>query len=124
MSRHFTAAEANQILPQVRALVGQVLQARQKIVDAHPELAPMLDRAIGNGGSKKAGDMVVEFKRIEDNVQALQSLGCILKDIATGLVDFPSIRNGREVLLCWKYNEPQVLYWHDLQSGFAGRQPI
>ena len=100
------------------------MQARQKIVDAHPELAPMLDRAIGNGGSKKAGDMVVEFKRIEDNVQALQSLGCILKDIATGLVDFPSIRNGREVLLCWKYNEPQVLYWHDLQSGFAGRQPI
>ena len=124
VTRHFTVAEANQLLPQVRALVTQIMQARQEIIDARPELLSVLESAIGNGGSKKAGEMVLEFKKVEDSVQALQNLGCTLKDIATGLVDFPSIRNGQEVLLCWKYDEPQVSHWHDLQSGFAGRQPL
>ena len=100
------------------------MQARQVILAAHPELQSVLEHSIGNGGSKKASDVVVEFKRIEDNVKALNTLGCVLKDIVSGLVDFPAIREGREILLCWRYDEPQVLYWHDLQSGFAGRQPI
>jgi hypothetical protein len=124
MTRHFTAEEANQVLPQVRTLINQILQARQKIIEARPDLMPVLERSIGNGGSKKAGEVIVDFKRLEDGVLALQAMGCVLKDLSTGLVDFPSIRDGREVLLCWQHDEPQVMYWHDLQSGFAGRQRL
>jgi len=124
MAKHFTAEEANRALPQVRALVDQILQARQAILDARPDLWPVLEQAVGNGGSKKAGEVLQDFKRLEDGVQGLQDIGCVLKDISTGLVDFPALREGREVLLCWKYDEPQVMYWHDLQSGFAGRQKL
>jgi hypothetical protein len=68
--------------------------------------------------------LLVEFERIESSVHALSEMGCILKDINSGLVDFPTIRNGREVLLCWRYDEPEVGFWHDAEAGFAGRQPL
>ncbi len=122
MTKHFTAEEANRVLPQVRALVDLIMQARQAIVEARPDLWPVLEHAVGNGGSKKAGEVLQEFKHLEDGVKGLQEIGCVLKDIASGLVDFPALRDGREIFLCWKYDEPQVMYWHDLQSGFAGRQ--
>ncbi len=124
MVKYFTSDEANQALPRVRALVSQILAARQKIVANYPQLEPVFNHAVGNGGSKTASDMIVEFKRIENNAKTLQELGVVLKDLSTGLVDFPSLRDGREVLLCWKYDEPQVAYWHDLESGFAGRQRL
>jgi hypothetical protein len=124
MVKHFTSDEANQALPRVRVLVSQILEARQKIVANYPQLEPVFNHAAGNGGSKTASDMIVEFQRIETNAKTLQELGVVLKDLSTGLVDFPSLRDGREVLLCWKYDEPQVAYWHDLESGFAGRQRL
>ncbi len=124
MARHFTPDTANQLLPQVRALVVQIMRARQAIIDARPELWPMLERGLGNGGSKKAGEMILEFRRVEDGLHALNDLGVVVKDISIGLVDFPALRAGREILLCWKFDEPQVAYWHELQSGYAGRQKI
>ena len=124
MVKHFTSVEANQALPRVRTLVSQILEARQRIVVNYPQLEPVFNQAVGNGGSKTASDMIVEFNRIENNTKTLQELGVVLKDLSTGLVDFTSLRDGREVLLCWKYDEPQVAYWHDLESGFAGRQRL
>jgi hypothetical protein len=123
-THYFTVAEANTLLPRVKAVVSDLLEARQRILDAQPDLWPVLEKAIGNGGSKKAGELLVEFERIESSVNALSEMGCILKDINSGLVDFPTIRNGREVLLCWRYDEPEVGFWHDAEAGFAGRQPL
>jgi hypothetical protein len=123
-THYFTVAEANTLLPRVKAVVSDLLDARQRILDAQPDLWPVLEKAIGNGGSKKAGELLVEFERIESSVHALSQMGCILKDINSGLVDFPTIRNGREVLLCWRYDEPEVGFWHDAEAGFAGRQPL
>lgn len=123
-THYFTVAEANALLPRVKAVISDLLDARQRILDAQPDLWPVLEKAIGNGGSKKAGELLVEFERIESGVHALSKMGCILKDINSGLVDFPTIRNGREVLLCWRYDEPEVGFWHDAEAGFAGRQPL
>jgi hypothetical protein len=120
----FTVAEANALLPQVIAVIREILDARQRILAAQPDLWPVLEKAIGNGGSKKAGELLSEFRRVENGVRELGQMGCILKDINSGLVDFPTIRNGREALLCWRYGEPEVGYWHDAESGFAGRQPV
>lgn len=124
MARHFSVDEANAILPRVRAIVASVLAARQRMIDAQPEVWPTLEKAVGNGGSKKAGALVEEFKKVEDGVKALQNLGILVKDVNTGLLDFPSLRGDREVFLCWRYDEPEVAFWHDLQAGFAGRQAI
>lgn len=124
MARHFSVDEANAILPRVRAIVASVLAARQRMIDAQPEVWPTLEKAVGNGGSKKAGELVEEFKKVEDGVKALQNLGILVKDVNTGLLDFPSLRGDREVFLCWRYDEPEVAFWHDLQAGFAGRQAI
>jgi hypothetical protein len=123
-THYFTVAEANALLPRVKAVVSDLLDARQRILDAQPDLWPVLEKAIGNGGSKKAGELLVEFERIESSVHALSEMGCILKDINSGLVDFPTIRNGREVLLCWRFDEAEVGFWHDAEAGFAGRQPL
>ncbi|HSD84516.1 MAG TPA: DUF2203 domain-containing protein [Anaerolineae bacterium] len=124
MTKHFTAEEANRALPQVRLLVAQIMQAREAIIQAQPELWPVLEKSIGNGGSKKAGELLTEFRRVELGMKGLQEMGCVLKDMSMGLVDFPALREGREVLLCWKYNEPEVMFWHDLQSGYQGRKSL
>jgi len=124
MTRHFSVDEANAVLPRVRALVESVLAARQRILDTQPEVWPVLEKATGNGGSQKAGALVEEFRRIERGLKAIHDLGVVVKDINTGLIDFPALRGDREVFLCWRYDEPAVAHWHDLQTGFAGRQAI
>lgn len=122
--RLFTVDEANALLPTLRPLLTDVLQARQNIVAAQPELWPVLEKAVNNGGSKKAGAVLADFEVIQRNVKAIQELGIEIKDINIGLVDFPAERDGREVYLCWRFDEPRVTHWHDLDSGFAGRQPL
>jgi hypothetical protein len=124
MAKYFTPDEANHALPRVRALVQQIMHARQNIIDARPELWPVLEKGLGNGGSKKAGEMIQECRRVEDGFRDLKDLGVVVKDISIGLVDFPALRAGREILLCWQYDEPEVAYWHELQGGYAGRQKI
>jgi len=124
MTKYFTPEAANQALPLVRTLVVEIMQAREAIIKAQPELWPVLEKSIGNGGSKKAGELLHEFRRVENGIKSLQQIGCELKDMSIGLVDFPTLRDGREALLCWKYDEPEVAFWHDLQSGYAGRKRL
>ena len=123
-TRHFTVDEANATLKILRPIVAGMLEARQAIVDARPEVWPVLEKAVGNGGSRKAGELIGEFERVQRAAQRIASLGIHLKDINTGLVDFPAFRDGREVYLCWRYDEPSVSHWHELEAGFAGRQPL
>ncbi len=122
--RLFTLTEANALLPQLRRTLQTLLDARQKIIDAQPELWPVLEKAMNNGGSKKAGEMLKYFEQVQRNAQAIQELGIEIKDINTGLVDFPAERDGRVVYLCWRYGEGDIEYWHELDAGFAGRQPL
>ena len=123
-ARYFTLEEANALLPTIRRRVAALLEAREKIVAAQPELWPVLEKSVGNGGSKKAGAMLAHFETIQRNVKAIEALGVLIKDLNTGLLDFLAERDGREVYLCWKYDEPRVAHWHDLDAGFAGRQPL
>lgn len=123
-SRYFTPDEANALLTTVRPLMRDILQARQQIVEAQPELWPVLEKAMGNGGSKKAGAMLTHFEVIQRNLRAIQELGIEVKDINLGLVDFLARRGERDVYLCWHYDEPSITHWHELDAGFAGRQPL
>lgn len=122
--RYFTVEEANAALTTLRPVVARMLAARQRIVEARPELWPVLEKAAGNGGSNKASAVLADFEQVQRSVKAIKQMGIELKDVNTGLVDFLAKRDGRDVYLCWRYDEPAVAHWHDLEAGFAGRQPL
>lgn len=122
--RYFTLDEANEALVEVRPLVEQMLDIRQDLLDLHPELESVLQKVLGNGGSKVASQAVEYFALLEELIGRIQQSGVELKDINSGLVDFPSLRDGREVYLCWRYGEDEISYWHEIDAGFAGRQPL
>ncbi len=122
--RLWTLAEANAVLPEVRQLVARMLQARQEVLGLQPQLWPAVEKAATNGGSKSLSEATRQIVTIQDVLQALDNWGIQVKDINTGLIDFPARYQGRTVLLCWQYDEPSVQFWHDVDTGFAGRQRI
>jgi hypothetical protein len=124
MARYFTVEQANDELVLLRPIVAEILEIRQTILERQPEIWPSLQKAAGNGGGKVASQVALEFARLDELVRQIQASGALLKDINMGLLDFPSLREGREVYLCWRYGEDSVQFWHDLDTGFAGRQQI
>ena len=123
-SKFFTVEEANALLPRIRVLMEHMFDLREQAMVLRPDVWPVLEKAVGNGGNRKAGELLVIFQQFEALFKQLKSLGCELKGLEQGLVDFPAIRDGRTVYLCWQYNEPEISFWHDVDAGFAGRQPL
>jgi len=124
MPRYFTLEEANRALEMIRPLVERMLELRQAILERQPELEPVLHKVAGNGGGAVASRVARDFERLQEVMHRIQELGAEIKDVNTGLLDFRSMRDGREVYLCWRYGEGEIAFWHDLDAGFAGRQPI
>lgn len=84
----------------------------------------MVERAAGNGGSQSASKLVREFERLDALVRQVQATGVLFKDLNLGLLDFPALKDGREVYLCWKFGEEDIAFWHEVEAGYAGRQPV
>ena len=122
--RFFTLDEANTALETIRPLMDEAQAIRARILDQQPDIWPALERAAGNGGSAVLSKTIKEFDRLNEIVHRILATGAQLKDLNTGLLDFPARRMDREVLLCWKHGEPEVLFWHETDAGFAGRRPI
>ena len=124
----FTLSDANALLPTVRGIVGRIREAHTRVTASGEEakLAAEAGKTAGGGGMRGGGaSYVAALVRLAENVGQLESLGVQLKDYERGLVDFPSLREGRVVLLCWQLGEgDQIEWWHDLEAGFAGRQPL
>lgn len=129
--RTFTVQEANAALPLVRAIVQDLVEASLEVVDRRERLAYL----IGGRGRDSQDPYREELAQIEDElesqtrqlqeyVQELRDLGVEPKSATEGLIDFPAILDGRLVYLCWKLGEPEVLHWHQVDAGFAGRQPL
>ena len=123
-NRYFTLAEARAVLPRVKQLMQMVQAARQEILRLRPEVWPMLRKASLNGGSREAGELLIHFQRLENGVKGIMNMGIIVKDVDQGIIDFLGKRNDQDVYLCWQYGEHNIDFWHDLNAGFAGRQPI
>lgn len=122
--KYFTVEEANAVLPNIEPLMARLLAVRGKVVRQRQALRPLLDDLISDVGGWEASQMVLDFIEIEQLAAEIQSYGCVLKDLNTGLLDFPAKLDGRDVLLCWRYGEPDVAFYHELHSGFNGRRPI
>ena len=123
-ARFFSIYEANAALEVIRPLMDEAQAIRARIMQQRPEIWPALARAAGNGGSPVLSKAIREFDRLNDIVHQILATGAQIKDLSTGLLDFPALRQDREVLLCWKHGEPEVLFWHENDAGFAGRRPI
>lgn len=123
-ARYFTLAEARAALPEVKTLMHMAQMARQEILRLRPEVWPILRKAASNGGSRETGELMLHFQRLETGIKGIMKMGITVKDVDEGLIDFLGKRNGREIYLCWKYGENDINYWHELTTGFAGRQPI
>ena len=89
-----------------------------------PEIWPAIERSAGNGGNPTLSKLVKDFQRLDDLLHRILDTGAQVKDINTGLLDFPAWRKDHEVYLCWKYGEGKIEFWHEIEAGFAGRQSI
>lgn len=123
----FTVQEANALLPNVRIIVAKIQRAHRKLIHYRDEAKLAADAAEQSGGGGIAEGVAYALVLTELTVQLaeLEGLGVQLKDFERGLVDFPSLRDGRVVLLCWQMGEGDELeWWHDVDAGFAGRTPL
>jgi hypothetical protein len=124
MPHYFTLAEANAALQIIKPLMEKIQAIRKNILAQKPEAWSVVEKAAGNGGSKAASLLAMDFEQLDQCVHQIQTIGAVLKDINLGLLDFSAWRADHEVYLCWKYGEQNIEYWHEIEAGFAGRQPI
>jgi hypothetical protein len=127
----FTVDQANAALPLVRAIASDLAQLSREVIDRRERLAQLRSgREIKSYGpySEELAQVEEELEkdthRLQEYVEELRALGVEPKNGPEGLVDFPSFMDGRLVYLCWKLGEPEVLHWHELDTGFSGRQPL
>jgi len=105
--------------------MGELLERRGKVVSQRAQLRSVTQDSRSNVGGAVASEAVKDFMRIEQLLEKIRGYGCEVKDLNAGLIDFLSVRDGREVYLSWRYGEePYIEHGHDLQTGFAGRQTI
>ena len=122
--RYFTLLEANQALESIRPIMDEIQLIRNRIMERQPEIWPAIERSAGNGGNPMLSKLVSDFERLDSLLHRIQNMGVLVKDLTTGLLDFPALKDDREVYLCWKYGEHDIRFWHEIEAGFAGRQPI
>ena len=122
----FTLQEANALLPNVRIILAKIQRAHRKLVHYREEAKKAAAAAEQGGGGIESGvTYAAVLTELTVQLSELETLGVQLKDFERGLIDFPSLRDGRVVLLCWQLGEGDELeWWHDVDAGFAGRTPL
>ncbi|TMD32474.1 MAG: DUF2203 family protein [Chloroflexi bacterium] len=130
MAHYFTREEAEALLPQISIVLREIQVKYESVLQTQEELDALRMQAAGNGYHLQ--DRIMNLQReLSQQAQTLRKLldeltgfGCVLKDPERGLIDFLSLRSGREIYLCWYLGEERINFWHDLEAGFAGRQPL
>jgi hypothetical protein len=130
MTHYFTREEAERLLPAISVVLRKIQAARQSLHDLEDEQVALRVRAMGNGHHlygrivEAQQELTACVQELRAAARELRSFGCELKDPDKGLIDFLSLRNGQEIYLCWYLGEERIAFWHDLHTGFAGRQPL
>jgi len=130
MPRIFTLDEANALLPRLREILAGMRETQASVDRLQAELAGLSRAASGNGHllmaqmERKRREAQALSERLNQSLEELNETGCELKGIEEGLIDFPAEREGRTVYLCWKLGEERIDWWHEVDTGFAGRQPL
>ncbi len=124
MPHYFTLEQANEALTVIRPLMDEIQAIRNKIMATQPDAWTAIEKSVGNGGNRALSKLIQDFEKLDALVHRVLDMDVLIKDINIGLLDFPALRHGREVYLCWQYGEEDIAFWHEVKAGFAGRQPI
>jgi hypothetical protein len=119
--REFTVEEANSLLPALSESLGFIKEARQVVLRGGERIRRS---AKADGGGRQGREYWEALATLRREVEGLTAQGIVLRDAETGLLDFPSRRDGQEVFLCWRLGEDRVGFWHGPESGFSGRRPL
>ncbi len=111
-------------MPKLAAIFEEIQTVKEDLDERRAELTEVLDSAKTNGGGQKAAYHFSKNQKIHRLLDRIEKMGVLVKDLDRGLVDFPHLRGSREIFLCWMAGEKEISYWHDLDSGFAGRQQL
>ena len=122
--RYFTVEEANACIPELNEEISELLELKDTLEELHGELTPFLEVIPYNGGNKNALLLMRTGERLREIVRIIEGRGCHLKGLDPVLIDFPHIRDGEEVYLCWRYGEKEIGYWHEIEGGYAGRKAL
>lgn len=112
------------MLPQLRRVFQQLHQRRDRAKRDDDSLGRSLEKTGGDLGGATVSRLLADVVSMNAEMQAIQDRGVVIKDFNRGLVDFPSIQNGREVFLCWELEEDDIEFWHDIDAGYAGRERL
>ena len=132
MSRRFTLAEAQTLIPRVERMLRQAIEIKSSYDEAEKEIQDLQERVMLMGGITVDRASAVEARTQRDGaaaqlrsaIEQVQEVGCLIKDLDIGLIDFPTTYRGNEVYLCWKLGEGAIEYWHGVDEGFRGRKKI
>jgi hypothetical protein len=132
MPRFFTLEQAEKLLPAVEAAIREAIALQSEYQEADAEREDFSRRVAMLGGMRVDRAQVTEHanrreaiaERFKHAIEKIHELGCLVKDLNTGLVDFPTLLDGEEVYLCWRLGEPGIRFWHGVHEGFRGRKPI
>ncbi len=122
--RIFTLSEANGLIPELEQLWSNIKDGRQILLNTRDEVKKASAQASLGGGTVVGVQYIKGLQDINGSLHAIQELGVVIKDVEIGLCDFPYLHHDRLVFLCWKSGEEQIRWWHDIDSGYANRQPI
>jgi hypothetical protein len=129
--RYFTAQEANEALGEVRPLTEALVAHRRALVELQERQSALTTRIAGNGGNVEPHELEDVQEQLDEEVAGIarcvariHEVGALVKDLDAGLVDFPATRDGEDVLLCWRLGEDEIGFWHGVDEGFSGRQPL
>lgn len=122
--KYFTVEEANAYIPELTEEIRALLELKKTLESLHAELTPFFEVISSNGGNKTAFLNLQVGEEFRERIERIEKHGCLIKGLDPALIDFPHMRDGREVYLCWRYDEKEISYWHEIDSGFDGRQPL
>ncbi|MCW3042110.1 MAG: hypothetical protein JWL57_268 [Actinobacteria bacterium] len=117
----YTRETANLLLDEVRE---RLVRLQRAYADVAGHRTSMASSAGGNGGDAGASRWLASSRTAADELSWFRDRGIVVRDIEQGLIDFPGLRGGRQIYLCWRLGEDAVNFWHDRETGFAGRQPL
>jgi len=128
----FTLDEAQALVPVLESLLKRGIEAKRAAEQVHDDLQRLAQRIHVSGGmhvdiakvARQRIELDAHVQRAKDAVQEIDAIGVQVKDLDTGLLDFPCKVDDEVVLLCWKMGEARITHWHTVESGFAGRQPL
>lgn len=132
MPRRFTLAEAQSLIPNVDPVLRKAIRLKSDYSEATEQMESLSRRIQMMGGLVVNREQAIEARerrdtasaKLREAIQEVEEFGCVVKDLDVGLIDFPTLFQGREVYLCWKLGEPSIGFWHGTDEGFAGRKAI